>query len=208
MGIILVDSSRTYTPLEEGVYMAVCRQIIDLGEQETTGQYGDRVVRQVFIQWELPEETVEVDGMEQPRRIGKTYNVAFSEKATLRGDLESWRGRKFTEEELRGFDLDNILGKGCQIQIIHTSKGDKVYDNVAGIMCLPRGMRLNPPAEVYSFVLEKGRLNEIEEMPEWLQKRIKASLTYLKLSETADDAFTQEVPDYLADEADMPFGGF
>lgn len=208
MGIILIDNSNSYTPLEEGVYMAVCRQIIDLGEQESSGQFGDRVVRQVFIQWELPEETVEIDGVDQPRRIGKTYNVSFNEKATLRKDLETWRGRKFTDEELRGFDLDNILGKGCQIQIIHTSKGEKVYDNVAGIMCLPRGMRLDPPAEVYSFVLEPGRLDEIEAMPDWLQKRIKAGLTYQKLTETAANAFAQDVPDYLADEADMPFGGF
>lgn len=201
MGIILADNSSSYTPLEEGVYMAVCNQIIDLGEQESTGQFGDRVVRQAFIQWELPEEVVEVDGVEKPRRIGKTYNLSFNEKATLRKDLENWRGRKFTEEELRGFDLDNILGKGCQIQIIHTSKGDKVYDNVAGIMCLPRGMKLDPPAEVYSFVLEESRLDEIEAMPEWLQKRIKAGLTYQKLTETA---FAQDEPAF--DEADAPFG--
>lgn len=206
MGIILVDNSNTYTPLEEGVYMAVCRQIIDLGEQESSGQFGDKVVRQVFIQWELPEETIDVNGSPEPRRIGKTYNVSFNEKATLRKDLETWRGRKFTEEELKGFDLDNILGKGCQIQIIHTSKGDKVYDNVAGIMCLPRGMRLDPPAEVYSFVLEAGRLDEIEAMPDWLQKRIKAGLTYQKLTESADNAFAQDEPAF--DEADMPFGGF
>ncbi|MHA1379626.1 MAG: hypothetical protein ACTSRG_14730 [Candidatus Helarchaeota archaeon] len=46
--------------------------------------------------------------------------MSLHAKATMRKFLESWRGKKFTKEELEGFDLQKILGKPCQLQIIHS----------------------------------------------------------------------------------------
>jgi hypothetical protein len=62
------------------------------------------------------------------------------EKASLRRDLESWRGRAFTDKELEGFDLENLLLKGCLINVIHEQRGGATFANVAGVMRLPKEM--------------------------------------------------------------------
>lgn len=65
--------------------------------------------------------------------------------------LESWRGKPFTPEELAGFDLKNVLGLSCFVGVVHETKGDKTYANLASVMKLPKGMpagagELNPVA--------------------------------------------------------------
>jgi len=41
--------------------------------------------------------------------ISKRYTMSLGEQSTLRKDLESWRGKKFTPEELQGFDLNACI---------------------------------------------------------------------------------------------------
>ena len=38
-------------------------------------------------------------------QLRKDYKNSLHEKAGLRKDLEAWRGRRFTDAELAGFDL-------------------------------------------------------------------------------------------------------
>ena len=73
------------------------------------------------INFELPNLTKEFKPGEgqKPFSIGKEYTLSLSSKSNLYKDLVSWRGKPFTEEELEGFDLSKLLGKPCQIQIIH-----------------------------------------------------------------------------------------
>jgi hypothetical protein len=60
-----------------------------------------------MITWELPTE-LEVfheEKGEEPYVVSKTYTLSMHEKATLRRDLESWRGQGFTEKEAEAFIL-------------------------------------------------------------------------------------------------------
>lgn len=91
-----------------------------------------------------------VKGEEKPRIISKEYTLSLSDKATLRRDLESWRGQRFSDDDIYvvGFDLQNILGKPCQITVGHnTSKTGKTYADIAGIVRFRRKRRLQAPAE-------------------------------------------------------------
>jgi hypothetical protein len=49
----------------------------------------------------------------RPFAMFKNYTLSWSEKANLRLDLQSWRGKPFTQEEMRRFDLETILGAWC-----------------------------------------------------------------------------------------------
>src|SRR5208337_1405024 len=71
----------------------------------------------------------------------KRYTLSLHEKAALRKDLESWRGRTFTEEELKGFDVENVLDVPCLLNVIHNGTSGTVYANVSGIMKLPKSMQ-------------------------------------------------------------------
>jgi hypothetical protein len=75
--------------------------------------------------------------------VYKRYTASLNEKATLRHDLESWRGRPFTAGELAGFDLESVIGANCILNVVHNpSKKDsgKVFANVAAVMPLMKGL--------------------------------------------------------------------
>lgn len=172
-----------YTPIPEGVHTAICYAIIDLGLQYS--EKFEKMAQKVLIMWELPDEQYEVEGETHPRVISKEYSLSLHEKAGLRKDLQAWRGKAFTEEELLGFDLKNVLGKGCQIQIIHKESNGKTYGNIASIMGLPKGMKLSEPHNIllYFDLTEPNILDRLEELPVWIQDKIRESETYKNMQE-------------------------
>lgn len=122
---------------ETGNWPATCIRIIDLGTQEREYQGKTSYRRQSLIIWEIDGQ---VDDQGQPITISKAYTASLGDKANLRKDLESWRGRPFTADELAGFDVRNLLGKPCLLNLIKVQgqKGEKVV--IATISALPKGM--------------------------------------------------------------------
>ena len=131
-----------FDPVSAGVHLGVCSAVIDLGTHHN--ELFDKDAHKVLITWEIPSERIEVekDGkkLDLPRVISKTFTLSLHAKASLRQTLEAWRGRAFTKEELNGFDLKNVLGTSCQIQVLHQEKGDKTFANVGSVMPLISGM--------------------------------------------------------------------
>ncbi|MEK9206840.1 MAG: hypothetical protein AAB922_00005, partial [Patescibacteria group bacterium] len=124
--------------VDAGTYPARCIKVIDLGTQH--GEYLGiaQIKKQVLITFELPTELMESgEWAGSPYAISKFYTASLGEKATLRHDLEAWRGRPFTEEELKGFDLKNVLGKPCMVSVIKTQTGKS---KINSIMALMKGM--------------------------------------------------------------------
>lgn len=127
-----------------GLKNAVCSNVYDLGVQESS--YGPK--HQVVLLWELDE--LDSDGARH--WVIKTYTASLNDKARLREDLETWRGKGFSAEELAGFDLEAVLDKPCTLNIVHNeSKAGKTYANVKGVMPPQQGNVLKP-AMPRSFV--------------------------------------------------------
>lgn len=143
MSIILTagSSGPKRDPVSAGTHSAVCYGIVDLGTQESE-QYGPK--HKLAILWEIPDERIEIKGQSLPRGISKWYTASLNEKANLRKDLESWRGRQFTSAELAGWDIAGILGKSCLLNVIHQETPRGTFANIAGVMPLPKGM---PPKQ-------------------------------------------------------------
>jgi len=143
MSIILTagSSGPKSDPVPAGTHSAVCYGIVDLGTQESE-QYGPK--HKLIILWEIADERIEIKGQSLPRGISKRYTASLNEKATLRKDLESWRGRQFTAAELAGWDIAGILGKSCLLNVIHQETPRGRFANIAGVMPLPKGM---PPKQ-------------------------------------------------------------
>jgi len=118
-----------------GNHLGICYQMVELG-QLYDAKY-DKYSRKVLLGWELPNETME-DG--RPFIVSSRYTLSFNENAVLRRQLESWRGRPFSAQELMGFDLKAVLGKPCMVNIVHKQVGDKTYANITSITPVPKGM--------------------------------------------------------------------
>lgn len=128
-----------------GNHMAICYRVIDLGTQDSSYMGQPKRQHKVLVSWELPDEKM-ADG--RPFTISQRYTWSMSEKAALRKDLESWRGAAFRENDFGagGFDIQNIIGKACLLNIVHTTKGEKTYANIKSISKLMKGMA--PPTEI------------------------------------------------------------
>jgi hypothetical protein len=135
---MIAKQSKARTPiLEQGLYTAVCTKLIGLGVQYD--ETYDRSCEQVRIIWEITGETVEINGERLPRLIGREFTLSLDERSNLRKLLESWRGKTFTAEELKGFDLKHLLGVGCQLQVLHKTSERGTYAIVSNLMPLPKG---------------------------------------------------------------------
>lgn len=150
MPIIAKRPESTYTPCPEGLHHAVCVDVCDLGV--VTSTFGDK--HKVRIVWQIEEENTETRRRFEAR---KQYNLSLHEKATLRKDLEAWRGRKFTDDELRGFDLEKLIGANCQIQIVHDISEDaSIWANVQAIVPAPKNVAKLAPTD-YTRVKDRPK---------------------------------------------------
>lgn len=164
-------------PVEPGVYMAVCVGFIDLGEQysEMFKSYSNKGM---YV-WELPGETVEIDGEQKPRQLSKEFTISGSSKSNLRKFIESWNGKSYGDDEFMDFDLFDQVGKPCQLNVVLNET--KEYANVDNLMPIPRGFPApTTNTEQIRWDMDKWDDAVFEKLPEWIQDKIKKSTQYQK----------------------------
>ena len=144
--------------IPSGMHNAVGARVYDLGMQD--GFNPGTKAHKLALLWELATKYTTGDFAGQRMRVSKTYTVSLSEKANLRHDLESWRGRQFTEAELAGFDVEKVVGAPCTLNLVETvnPKNQRRYVKVAAVMPLMSGAERLVPETPADFV------------PEWIQK--------------------------------------
>lgn len=145
MSIIVEGSS--FMPAPQGVHAGVCVDVRDIGTVETP--WGKKA--KIAIVWEI--EAVMEDG----RRfvISKWYTKALNDKSNLFKDLTSWRGKAFTPEELKGFDVEKVIGAPCQLVVVHAQKKNGgVRSSVTAVVTAPKDKRLAPSGQ---FIRWKDR---------------------------------------------------
>lgn len=117
------NSSGNFQPAPDGMHQAVLVDVIDEGEKETP--WGKK--HKVCLVWEIDAP------MDNGRRftVRKYYTASLNEKGNLRKDLKGWFGRDLNAEELKRFDLENLLGRPCSLFVEQSESAEgKVYANV------------------------------------------------------------------------------
>jgi hypothetical protein len=174
MGLIAKDKGGgDYTPIPEGLHHAICYGIWDIGTHHNVKF--NKWEQKCIIVWELPEERGTFDGKNLPRACSRKFTVSLGEKADLRKLLETWRGRKFTDEEKQGFDIRKLLGANGMIQILHEKKADKTYANVVGITMLPKGIEKKEAENPLTFFSFEDGGPVPENTPKWIKDHIMGS---------------------------------
>lgn len=153
-----------------GNHVARCYRLIDLGTQHGTFEGKETIRNQVMITWELCDELIE-DG--KPFIVSAFLTNSLNEKAKLRAWLESWRGVAFTEQEIRGFDLNKVLGVPCMLNVIHNDKGRAVVTSVAK---LPKSVTaLDLINQKSAFWLDEFDQEAFDALPKGIQRIIEQS---------------------------------
>jgi len=197
------DSNSNFPPVDAGNFQAICYLVVDLGTHYNTNF--DKWSHQVLLTWEIPALRIEVEKenekVDLPRVISNTYTLSLHEKANLYQHLVSWRGRAFTDEELAGFNLCNVAGKNCILNIVHKTNGKKTYANVAAVTPLLAGVMAPLKAEspIITYDIDEQGWAIPEGLPNWVQDKIKESKEY-KDGHEAPQEVSSEIPD-----DDIPF---
>lgn len=169
----IIKEGGTAHPAPTGNHQAVCYSVWDIGLQKQEFDGKVRMVPQIILGFEINERIESQDNANGKRYvIYKWYNKSLHAKAGLRKDLTSWRGRDFTPDELNGFDVDAVIGSNCFLNIILGPKSGK--PKAGALTAMPKGIpKIHP--------------ENSPEMPEWIKKKIGATL--------APDVSEQEAPD-------------
>lgn len=186
MGFVAKDSGGgDFKRVPPGVYIGRCYSLIDLGTQLSTGQYGEKMQHKLRLGWELFGEaedgsplTAVIGGKEMPMTISKSYTVSLHEKASLRKDLAAWRGKDFSDEEAKAFDVSKLVGAYCMVNVTTSETNGKTYSNIAGLTPLPGALKNSKPAAVHAnlmFDLDNPDMDAFNTFHEKLQDAIKRS---------------------------------
>lgn len=175
MPIIAQDSGSKFPKLplpEAGTVQAVCCGVWDLGLQKSYFNGEEKIQHKVIIAWEIVEKinAPESEYHDKPYMLSKKYTLSLGEQANLRKDLQSWRGKPFTAEEINhGFDVEKLYGVNCYLGITHEpDRKDPsiVYANVTAILPLPKGIEKIVPLRTQD-----------EAPPKWVQEKQAQAVT-------------------------------
>lgn len=173
MALTVKEGGSNFAPAPAGNHPARCIGVVDLGTQYSAKF--DKASKKVRLMWELPNETkvFDQDKGPEPFVVGRNFTASLSRNSALRPILESWRGRAFTPEELKGFELKKLVGVPCLLNIVHETRDDKTYANITAVSPLPKGLTI-PPQQLKSsyYEIEQGKDETFQGLPEWLQELI------------------------------------
>jgi hypothetical protein len=189
-------------PIESGNHHGVCVAVIDLGTQYS--ETFNKSQPKVMFTWELPDFPIANEDGSTPehefRLISKDYTASLHEKSNLYGDLVSWRGCDFTAEELEGFNVKNVLGANCLVNVVHVTKGNKTYANVAAVAKLPKAMTAKVATYQLLYDMDEAVTPIPEGIPDWIKDKIKKSAEYVAEMGGQEDSDAPPV-----DDRDIPF---
>lgn len=183
--LVFGEQTSNFQPAPTGLHPAICCSLIDLGtqtykfkDQETTGRY-------FIAKWELLIDEKQANG--QAFTVSKKWKFSGNEKANMRKDLEAWRGKKFTNEEMKTWDIANIVGARCMLNVTHapSADGSTTYANIASIAPMMKGLTpLAPTLDPQLFLMSDPKYFKpdlLESLSDNLRVRIKSSPEYERI---------------------------
>ncbi len=178
-----------FQQVEPGTYVARCYSMIEIGTVETEFNGEKKKAHKVNITWELPTETAifNEDKGPEPFVVSKTYTLSMHEKSTLRKDLESWRGKGYTDDEAKRFDITKLLTQPCILSVIHQpGKTDPTrnYVVISSISKMMKGQECPEqvnPIRVLSY--DNFNWEVYEGLSDYMKDKIKSSEEFRMLQE-------------------------
>lgn len=199
---------KDYERYEGGTIAGRCVHVIELGTHPNTHPKAKfPTKKELMIVWEI-DELME-DG--RPFTVYWRGTNSLSDKAHLFKLLSDWRGKKFTDEELKHFNLGKLLGVHALLNIsLEKTKNDRYFNKVNSIMPLPKGMEMeyqhneeiNP---LVDFGVEDLGTEEFDKLWPWVQNIVKESEEGQRFYSDSPDTGAAESPSAAPDDDDIPF---
>lgn len=215
MSFFVTNNSKEFVLVPPGSHLARCYRIVDLGSQKSEYQGRIKQLRKIMIGWEIHGEAEDgtplLTEKGEPMAIFKNYTHSWGDNSNLRKDLQSWRGKPWTDAEANGFDIERLLGQWCMLNVIHRpGQNNKIYANVDSVTPVhpiikqrgfPEGFN-----EVQVFNLDEPNWELFETFSQGLKTKIQNSPEYKALSNQSAPTQSQSTGTRFDDmEDDIPF---
>lgn len=188
------NESQGFKPLDAGTYPARCYSMVHIGTVTELINGEEKTNNKIRVSWEIPTELKEFKQGEglKPWVVSKEYNLSMHEKSTLRKDLKAWRGKDFTDEEAKCFDVTRLLGVVCMLSINHKESKGKTYLEVNGVSPIMKGFSLPEQInQTFELNYENFTDSAFQTLPEFIRKKMETSLEYRKMQNN-NEAFEFE----------------
>lgn len=138
MSFFVTNTNKEFVLVPPGSHLARCYRIVDLGSQKSEYMGRIKQLRKIMIGWEIHGESEDgtplLTDKGEPMAIFKNYTHSWGENSNLRKDLQSWRGKPWTDEEAETFDIERLLNQWCMLNVIHRpGQNNKIYANVDSV---------------------------------------------------------------------------
>lgn len=175
-------------PVPAGQYLAVCVGVYDLGEQysEKFKNYSPKIM----ISFDIPTLTIEVEGKQEPRQLSREFTISGKNNSKLRAFISSWNGTQYSDEAFGEFDPLTQIGKPAMINVLLNETGE--YANIDTIMPLFPGLPApTSPTPLRVWDMDNWDDKAFEDLPAWVQEKIKKSSQYQKEHVPQTDVMVQ-----------------
>lgn len=143
MALVIKEQEGHFDPAPPGLHAAVCCDVVDLGMVD--GKFGPK--RKLKLIWQLKARNKQGERFQ----ARASYTQSLMEGSNLRRDLESWRGRAFTDAERKGFDVEKLIGVNCQLSLKHnvSKSTGRTYAQVTAVLPAEKGQKTALVVENY-----------------------------------------------------------
>jgi len=198
-----------------GNHAARLYEIIYIGEIETPykdNEGNNKWQNKVRLTWELPNEMreFEKDGetTKKPMVISRevTFSLYKSEKQTavLRTIANALVGTALKDEEAEAFDIDDLLGKDCMVEVSHEEYEGSKYAKPVGFGSIPAGLTVPEQINKSNIVnVREVTPEEVDALPEFIANKMRSSREY-HVRFDAPRSEPKKVTEEL-DESNIPF---
>ena len=134
-----------------------------------------------MLGFEICAQTVEIDGKQEPRVLGKTFNATKGKKSGLRKFIWAWEAKELSDDEYLDKDTNDYVGRPALLTVVLNETGE--YSNIDGIAPLPMGIPVDVPqplSKLIRFDTDDWNQAVFDALPDWAKERIKKSTQYQK----------------------------
>ena len=194
-----------------GMHLARCYRIVDLGTQKTEYMGQVRYLPKVMLQFEIHSENDKGEPLQttegKPLILSKTYTASNSERSNLIKDLQTWRGKEFSESERKQASIIAVIGQWGMINVVETENNGRTYTNISSINPVPAAIKKNglPQAVNPEVIFNLDDFNEeiFNSFSEGIQNKIKQSTEWSQIGSGASQ--NASVAGFDDMENDLPF---
>ncbi len=189
----LTASSKTRRLVPVGNYQAVIVGVYDIGTQPSEKYEPSH---QIIISFELHKRKGPVlndEGepvlLNRYLGLGLGINTKTKKPSQTRQVIEACVGRSLTPDEAKSYDVLTLIGKCCQIGIMHTEDGSKEIPTYTPLDEDDPTPKVQSRTCAYEMILGKPIPDSV---PEWIQKTIEKSMEWTKAAKAAATRSEQE----------------